>query len=234
MQYLIIIALGVLGSVLAIELYVWLLPLTGWLARQATRLLPHEDRERYLEQWIADLETLPVSLFRVLRCVDLYRAGIALRWAHEAAALTELRDLLVTKWTNWGVATCVKYLLQVKTWRFHRQLAKLKRLSVRADNKAVTIVELVDGVTSVVLLGARLVMYSRELGLLRRCEARISLALSSTAGTVTRYPSLRDELTEDRQSCRTCAPQYWSKGNDGLAPATTGGRSCCLSATTSN
>ena len=32
MEYLIVLALGVLGSILAFELYAWLAPLTGWLA----------------------------------------------------------------------------------------------------------------------------------------------------------------------------------------------------------
>jgi len=121
---LLVAALGVLSGLVVMEVYAWLKTVTGWLARQAAKFLLREEREEHLEQWLADLDTLPVSLVRFLRCIDLYRAAIALRCDDLVNAMAELRELLVMKFTLAFATKRMFYSIKLDRWMW-RSLPEL-------------------------------------------------------------------------------------------------------------
>ena len=52
------------GAVL-IEAYAWLDPLAKWLVRRAARQLPEENRDAFTEQFTADVDAMPNSVFKL-------------------------------------------------------------------------------------------------------------------------------------------------------------------------
>ena len=65
------IFLGAIGSLVAAELWSWGPSLSRVLTRFAARLLSAEKRERYLEEWLAELEHVPCGTWRLLWAVGL-------------------------------------------------------------------------------------------------------------------------------------------------------------------
>jgi hypothetical protein len=188
MEYLLAAALGILSGLVVVELYAWLAPLTGWFARQATRLLPKEARDRYLEEWLADLDTLPVSLARLLRCFDLYRAALSLRI--EAAALNELKDLLATKWQVFWTTRRLIWTYRAHAWRWRAQWWWYGKRPERLPE--------------LFLASVRVLRAAADMALITKLEKRLDQLLARRDELIhdgiLAYPGLWKELAEERAS----------------------------------
>lgn len=73
------IATAAIGSVLSTEFKAWAPRLSETMLRRAVRQLPSNMRERYKEQWSADLAEIPGYLSKLLFAADLNRAGMHIR-----------------------------------------------------------------------------------------------------------------------------------------------------------
>jgi hypothetical protein len=78
MGYLIDIAVGAAGSLLAAEVYVHAEPVARWLIRKAAARVPERDRERRQEEWLADLNDMPGAVQKLLW-------GVGCHWAATVA-----------------------------------------------------------------------------------------------------------------------------------------------------
>lgn len=60
------ILISTLIGIVLVEAYAWLDPLARWLVRRAGQQLPEESREELTEQFLADVDALPNSVFKVV------------------------------------------------------------------------------------------------------------------------------------------------------------------------
>jgi hypothetical protein len=192
MESLLVAALGILSGLMVVELYAWLAPLTGWFAQQAAKLLPKEARDRYLEEWLADLDTLPVSLARLLRCFDLYRAALALRI--EAAALNDLKALLATKWHILWITRRLIWSYRFHGWRWEVQ-CWWYRPGKRPEN-----------FPDWFLASVRLLRVAADMTLITKLESRLDRLLAKRDELLSRrdgtlpYQTLWQEMAEERKA----------------------------------
>jgi hypothetical protein len=56
---------AIFASAVLIEVYAWLDPLARWLVRRAARQLPEENRDAFTEQFMADVDAMPNSVFKL-------------------------------------------------------------------------------------------------------------------------------------------------------------------------
>lgn len=79
MDAVITILLGAVGSLIAAELYEIAPRLARWLVlRAASRLRPGE-RDRWYEEWLADLDEWPGNITKLARSVGHVKASVRLR-----------------------------------------------------------------------------------------------------------------------------------------------------------
>lgn len=64
------VLLGIVASVIAAEVYMWLPALASWMVRYAASRLPRMS-DRYREEWTADLADIPGHVMKILYAVDL-------------------------------------------------------------------------------------------------------------------------------------------------------------------
>jgi hypothetical protein len=75
--YLIDVAIGAAGSLLAAEIWSHAEPLARWLVRRAVRRLPEAQRERRQEEWLAHLEETPGAVRKLLHGVGCWSGAPA-------------------------------------------------------------------------------------------------------------------------------------------------------------
>ncbi len=68
------LVIGVVGSLIAAEAYVWAPALSAWMIRMAAARLPRMN-DRMQEQWEADLQEIPGHLAKIA-----FAAGLIVRW----------------------------------------------------------------------------------------------------------------------------------------------------------
>lgn len=69
------IVIGIAVSILLAEAYVWLPSITKWLLNRAVSHVGAEERERCLEEWAANLNAIPNSLWRFVHVLSLFNAA---------------------------------------------------------------------------------------------------------------------------------------------------------------
>jgi hypothetical protein len=69
-----------------------------WLIEQSARVLI-DDKERYLEQWLADLEDRHTSLAKLLFALGILRAAAVLRRESLPARLSQLKVIPI-RWAQ--------------------------------------------------------------------------------------------------------------------------------------
>ena len=62
--------LSILAGLLIYEAYAWLPNLSNWLIEWAVRRLPHDDQERYREEWRANLRDVPNSMAKLIHAAS--------------------------------------------------------------------------------------------------------------------------------------------------------------------
>ena len=70
---------GILVKVVADEFKAWNPKLTGYLVKRAVRRLPLLERERYEEEWTANLDDVPGDLSKMLYAMSLQRAAFRIQ-----------------------------------------------------------------------------------------------------------------------------------------------------------
>lgn len=79
MEYFVNVLLGIIAAFLTIEvLYRWD-RLIHWLVRQAAKLAPINERERFIEERIAELNEFPGPVTKLIDALDSVRAAFILR-----------------------------------------------------------------------------------------------------------------------------------------------------------
>lgn len=194
MEHLAALVLAVVGGIVVVELYAWLPSVTTWLTRRAARLVPRNDRERCLEEWQADLDTLPLSLAKVLRCCDLFRAAIVLRGTDVVATLRELRRLLVAKWIVAIVMTLVNWSLLCLPSARSARLWLIDIAKLQSPGRKMKFVERCK--SQLFFLADR----RQELEAFLGCERWLDELLSSGLGA--RFPTLRADLLATRTAIK--------------------------------
>jgi hypothetical protein len=83
----------VTGAVL-MEGYSWLDAVAVWLMNRAVRHIVRDERERYREEWAADIGAIPTSLYKLAYAVMNFRKGVAyeINAIFLAGALDEIEE----------------------------------------------------------------------------------------------------------------------------------------------
>ena len=75
------LVLGIVVSLLVVEFTDWCPSIAAGLVRLAARMLPESERDRYREEWLAEVETVPGRLTRIVKAACLLAGIPALRLA---------------------------------------------------------------------------------------------------------------------------------------------------------
>lgn len=80
------LVIGILISLLVVEFTDWCPSIAAGLVRLAARLLPAADRDRYHEEWLAEVEAVPGRIVRIIKATCLLVGVPAMRLviAHRA------------------------------------------------------------------------------------------------------------------------------------------------------
>ena len=93
------VLLGIVASVIAAEVYMWLPALALWIVRCTASRLPRMS-DRYREEWTADLADIPGHVMKLLYAVDLLvglpRLRRELPKAKSTNVMVELRGVSAT------------------------------------------------------------------------------------------------------------------------------------------
>jgi lipopolysaccharide/colanic/teichoic acid biosynthesis glycosyltransferase len=101
----------------------WSTNLSHWLARRAVAGVPRRHRDRWLEEWLADIDRRP-RVLRLLLALDLFRAAAKLRLDYHsiarhrrgyarlstnllAAAMKRAFDIVVASFLLWLIGPCM-------------------------------------------------------------------------------------------------------------------------------
>jgi hypothetical protein len=171
MELLIAVIAGVLGTIIGgvvlAEFYLWVGPVSRWFVLQAARFVPKSERERYRAEWIADIETIPVSVARLGFALFLFVAALRLRVRSMSRRFALWRDaailLLGLRATFW--------VLDLRRYWSRRRLTRImRRLEVLAG-KGTPTAEL-DEARSLARSLRNVGQFKLQIGLLSWCEAR--------------------------------------------------------------
>jgi len=109
MGYLIDILIGAAGSLVAAELWARADPFARLLIRAAVRRLPTEERERRLQEWLADLHDMPSALGKLSWAVGCHWAAtVANARARRARRKLALVSDRVGQGLSGGTRTVIK------------------------------------------------------------------------------------------------------------------------------
>lgn len=65
------LVLGIVVSLLVVEFTDWCPSIAAGLVRLAARMLPESERDRYREEWLAEVEAVPGRLTRIVKAACL-------------------------------------------------------------------------------------------------------------------------------------------------------------------
>jgi hypothetical protein len=71
------IAIGLITGFAVMETYAWFDAVALWLMHRAANHIVKDERERYREEWAADLSAIPSSLYKLVYAVINFRKGVA-------------------------------------------------------------------------------------------------------------------------------------------------------------
>jgi hypothetical protein len=91
MEYVIAIFFGIVGSLLAAEFYSCAPVLARRIIDRAAQRLPEGERERYAEEWLADLEAFPGNLWKLKYAVGCFYGVAGMTTAIPKIAVTHFR-----------------------------------------------------------------------------------------------------------------------------------------------
>lgn len=119
---------GILGKLAADEIKAWLPVLSRRLLHLAISRLPEEERERYREEWEADLLSYPGEIARCFRALGMYRASTIIR----KSARKTVADIMTGYLLGWLLILWLKLglvwiiLMEKKTERILAERAAAK------------------------------------------------------------------------------------------------------------
>lgn len=95
------VVIGLITGFAVMEAYAWFDAVALWLMHRAANHIIKDERERYREEWAADLSAIPSSLYKLAYAVINFRKSVA----HEinavfVAGALDLFDELLTDFDN--------------------------------------------------------------------------------------------------------------------------------------
>lgn len=98
-EVVVAIVLGAVGSVIAAEFMNCLPKLTQWLLRRAVARLPEDQRERFREEWAADLEERASVLMRLCAVFGMFFCAKSIP---DLSKNTESNENVFIQKTDWN------------------------------------------------------------------------------------------------------------------------------------
>lgn len=71
------IVIGLITGFAVMEAYAWFDAIAVWLMNRATRHIVKDQRDRYREEWAADLSAIPTSLYKLAYAATNFRKRVA-------------------------------------------------------------------------------------------------------------------------------------------------------------
>jgi hypothetical protein len=125
------ILISLVTGIVLMEVYVWLDPLSIWLVRRVAKTLPEETRAEFVEQFTADLATLPNSISKVYFAFrDCTLAANSIRQAVVREAALTLADEYKSTYNEMGL--------------LHQSLGELRAATFSKLGKDVQFVSTID------------------------------------------------------------------------------------------
>jgi DNA-binding CsgD family transcriptional regulator len=78
MEYVIGLFFGIVGSLVAAELYCWAPHIARKFIEQAVQRLPESEKERFQEEWLAHLDECPGSLAKLWHSLGCFQGATAI------------------------------------------------------------------------------------------------------------------------------------------------------------
>jgi hypothetical protein len=113
------ILIAMATGIAVMEGYAWLDRLSVWLMKRAIRHIISEGRDRFEEEWRADLRSMPSSLFKIAYALTNFRKATA-RQINAEIIMAELVDEL-------------EEFAETLAGRFERANTRLKRVAAHLD-----------------------------------------------------------------------------------------------------
>jgi hypothetical protein len=109
MSILSTLAVGILAKIVADEAKAILQSLSHHLLKYAISRLPESNRERFREEWHADLLSYPGEILRCIRAVGMCWASLKISWLGQRT----LRELVAEKSSRWFSTACIRVSIYI-------------------------------------------------------------------------------------------------------------------------